>query len=362
MYSSIRSALLSLGIFAVLGSCQKRAPEESIKAFALSETMMEKCEFHEAALSYVKNEIRLFGKITANNNKEAQINPIVSGVVKTINVGLGDYVRQGQVLATIQSSEVASFRKEKMDAINNLTIAEKNMQVARDLFEGKLNSEKDVAAAESELEKAKAELERMNEVYAIYRLRSGSLYQVQAPISGFVITKNITINEQLRLDQAEPLFTVAEIDEIWAVANVNESDIAKISESQDVVVHTLAFPDFHYKGKIEKIYNVIDPETRAMKIRVKIPNSDYKLKPEMNCTVDVHFTEDKELVTVPASAVIFDKSKHWVMVFRDKHNIETREVQLYRELGKETYIQSGLSPGETVISENGILVYDALND
>src|SRR5690606_13797609 len=148
----------------------------------------------------------------------------------------------------------------------DLAIAEKGLQVANDLFEGKLNSERDVKVAEKEVEKARSELERINEIYTIYSLQGGSMYQVRAPISGFVITKNITINEQLRLDLPEPLFTIAEINEIWAVANVNESDIAKIEVGQNVVVNTLAFPDFHYKSQIEKIYNVIDPETRSMKI------------------------------------------------------------------------------------------------
>jgi len=124
----------------------------------------------------------------------------------------------------------------------------------------------------------------------------------------------------------------------------------------------LAFPDAPFKGKIDKIFNAIDPETKSMKVRVKIPNSDLKLKPEMNCTVSVSFSENQKMITVPSSAVIFDKSKYWVMVFKDKHNIETRRVEIYRQLGEITYIKSGLEEGETVISKNGLLIYDAIND
>lgn len=336
--------------------------EHDIKKFELSEEMLAKCTIDTAQMTDVKNEIRLFGKVAANNNKVAEINPIMSGVVKSINVGLGDYVKQGQLLATIQSSEVATFRKERLDALNNLAIAEKALQVAKDLYESKLNAEKDIKLAENEVDKAKAELERINEVYAIYGLNSGSLFQVKAPISGFIIEKNLTINEQLRSDQAEPLFIVAEINDIWAVANVHESDIAKIETGQSVIVKTLAFEDFRYEGTIEKIYNVIDPETRSMKIRVNIPNNDYKLKPEMNCTVSVHFKEPQQMVTIPSSAVIFDKSKYWVMVYKDKHTIETREIEVYRQLQDETYIKAGIREGEKIISQNGLLVYDALND
>jgi cobalt-zinc-cadmium efflux system membrane fusion protein len=353
---------LLTGFVLLLNSCNNKQAEETAIAFSMSETMMEKCEFHQVKYEEVKNEMRLFGKITADNNKMAEVYPIVSGIVKSIHVELGDYVKQGQILASIQSSEVASFQKEKLDAISNVAITEKNLQVAKDLFAGKLNSEKDVAAAERELEKAKAELSRINEIYSIYSLKGGSLYNVTAPISGFVVTKKINQNEQIRLDNSEPIFSIADIDEVWALANVNESDIAKIQVGYDVTVNTLAFPDAPFKGKVDKIFNAIDPETKSMKVRVKIPNPDFKLKPEMHCTVSVSFSENKKMIAIPSSAVIFDKSKYWVMVFKDKHNIETRRVDIYRQLGEITYIKSGLEEGETVISKNGLLIYDAIND
>lgn len=359
---NINTYLLLTVSLILLNSCSDKQVEETATAFSMSETMMEKCEFYEAKNEVVKNEIRLFGKITADNNKMAQVYPIVSGIVKSINVELGDYVKQGQILASIQSSEVASFQKEKLDAINDVAIAEKNLQVAKDLFAGKLNSEKDVSAAERELEKAKAELARINEIYSIYSLKGGSLFNVTAPISGFVVTKKINQNEQIKLDNSEPVFSIADIDEVWALANVNESDIGKIQVGYDVTVNTLAFPDIPFKGKIDKIFNAIDPETKSMKVRIKIPNADLKLKPEMNCTVAVNLSENQSMITVPSSSVVFDKSKYWVMVFKDKHNIETRKVEIYRQLGEITYIKTGLKEGETVISKNGLLIYDALND
>ncbi|MFN4146970.1 MAG: efflux RND transporter periplasmic adaptor subunit [Runella sp.] len=345
-----------------LGSCDQKQTQETATAFSMSDMMMSKCEFYQTQNEIVKNEIRLFGKISADNNKLAQVFPIVGGIVKSINVELGDYVKQGQVLATIRSGEVASFQKEKLDAINDVAIAEKNLQVAKDLFAGKLNSEKDVAAAERELEKAKAELTRINEIYNIYSLKGGSLFNIIAPISGFVVMKQINQNEQIRIDNSEPVFSIAEINEVWALANVNESDIARIQVGYDATVHTLAFPDMPFKGKIDKIFNAIDPETKAMKVRVKIPNKDFRLKPEMNCTVAVSYTENKTMTAVPSSAVIFDKNKYWVMIFKDKRNIETRRVELYRQIGDMTYIKEGLKEGETVISKNSLLIYDALND
>ncbi|MCX6352442.1 MAG: efflux RND transporter periplasmic adaptor subunit [Bacteroidetes bacterium] len=125
---------------------------------------------------------------------------------------------------------------------------------------------------------------------------------------------------------------------------------------------TISFPDDIYKGKVDKIFNTIDPETKAMKIRVKIPNADLKLKPDMEATVTLRFNEDKKMIAVPSASVIFDKSKYWVMVFKNRNNIETRRVEVYRQVGDTSYISSGLSPNEKVISKNGIFIYDELND
>ncbi len=352
--------LLSVSILQLV-SCRNEPPEESA-GFVLTDSMLAKCAFAQAVVTDVRNDIRFFGKITADNNKTAQVYPVVSGVVKTIDIGLGDYVKQGQVLATIQSSEVAGFEKDRLTAINNLAIAEKNLSVANDLFEGKLNAEKDVMQAEKEVEIARSEVERINQVYRIYQLGKGSIFKVTAPTSGFVISKKIVANELLRSDNAEPVFEIADTREIWAVANVNESDIGKIQTGYAARIRTLAFPDTIFTGKVDKIYNVIDPETRSMKIRITIPNYDFRLKAEMNCTVNISFSENKKMVAVPSQAVIFDKSKYWAMVFIDKDHIETREVEMYRQSDDLTYIQSGILEGETVITKNALLIYDALND
>lgn len=357
-------ALLSASAVVLLlaAACQTKAPEPVTEVFSMSDTMMARCEFYEAKNQEVKNNIRLFGKITVDNNKAAQVYPVVSGSVVSIDAELGDYVKQGQKLATIRSSEVAEFQRQKLDAQSDVAMAEKDVQVAKDLFEGQLNSEKDVIAAEKELIKARAELARINEIYAIYKLKDGTVYNITAPISGFILSKNIFPNEQLRADISDPLFSISQINEVWALANVSESDVSKIQLGYDAEVRTLGFPNNVYTGKIDKIFNTIDPETKAMKVRVRLPNENFQLKPEMMATVNVLFNENRRMVAVPSSSVIFDKSRSWVMVFKSRNDIETRSVNVYRQLNGITYISHGLKEGEKVISKNGLFVYDALND
>jgi cobalt-zinc-cadmium efflux system membrane fusion protein len=346
----------------VFGCKQNQAIEEGGVVFSISDTMMERCEFTTANTADVKDQLTLFGKVAADNSRQANIFPIMSGNVLKISTELGDYVNQGQILATMRSSEVADFQRQLLDAKADLALAEKDVQVAKELYAGKINSEKDVIAAQKEYDKAKAELSRIEEVYRIYGLKEGSLFNITAPISGFIVYKDITQNEQLRSDKADIIFSIAQIDEIWVLANVNESDIAKVEVGFEAEVKTISYPDKIFLGKVDRIFNAIDPSTKAMKVLVKIHNKELLLKPEMNATITLKYSENKRMIAIPSSSVIFDKSKYWVMVFKDRQNIETRQVEVYRQLGDVTYLASGLQEGEKIISKNGLMIYDALND
>lgn len=354
---------LICSLVALFYSCQRASTEPvADNGFTLTDTMMSSIKLSAASMQTVQNELKLYGKVTADNNKMSEVFPIVGGAVQKVNVELGDYVQQGQVLASIRSSEVAGYEKERLDATNDLAVAEKNLQVAKDLFAGKLNSEKDVMAAQSEVEKARAALKRINEVYGIYNMKPGALYNVTAPISGFIIEKNITQNMLLNPGDINKLFTIAQINDVWVLANVNESDIGLISPGMDASIKTISYPDRVFTGKVDRIFNILDPETRSMKVRIRIPNADLSLKPEMSATVTLRYAENARMIAIPSGGIVFDKSKNWAMVYHDRHNIETRLIDIYKQVGDTTYIKAGVNEGDTVITKNQLLVYDALND
>ena len=216
--------------------------------------------------------------------------------------------------------------------------------------------------AKGQVAKAISQLNRIEETYKIYNIKGGSIYQVTAPISGFIIQKSINQDMLLRNDRSENIFDIAEISEVWAMANVNESDIEKVKLGEDADITTLSYPDKVFKGKVDKIFNVIDPNTKAMNARVRLSNKDFLLKPDMNASIKLSFNENESMIAVPSTALIFDKSKNFVMIFKDRNNIETRQVEVYRQVGETTYISSGLKENEKVITNNQLFIYDALND
>ncbi|NCU02470.1 MAG: efflux RND transporter periplasmic adaptor subunit [Chitinophagaceae bacterium] len=358
-----RILILPFCMCLLLVSCKHKPGEKEpvSKTFVLSDTMMKSISIEPAVMQQVENELKFYGKITTDNNKLIEVFPIVGGNVEKVNVELGDYVKKGQVLATIRSTEVAGFERDLVDARNNLVVAKNNLRVAQELFDGKLNTEREVAEAQSQYQKAQSELGRMEETYRIYHLKNGSLFEVRSPLSGFVIQKNINQDMQLRSDRTDNIFDIAQIDDVWAIANVNESDIDRVRLGVDAYVTTLSYGEQQFKGKVDKIYNIIDPETKAMKVRVKLSNEGYLLKPEMRAWIVLRFFDKESMVRVPSSAVIFDKSKSYVMLFKDRYNVETRQVEVYRQVGNNIYISSGLKESEKVITKNQLLIYNALN-
>jgi len=343
-------------------NCKKEESEPVEKGFEITETMLKTTTFATAKIEPLKNEIKFFGKISADKNKLIEVFPMVGGKVEKVYVELGDYVQKGQVLATIRSTEAAGYEKDFEDAVGEVKVAENNLKVAKEMFDGKLNTERDVLLAKNELNIAKSQLNRIKQTYKIINIKPGSIYQVVAPISGYIIQKNINQDMQLRSDRSDNIFDVADTKDVWAIANVNESDINLVALGMDASVSTLSNQDKVFKGKIDKIFRIIDPETNAMNVRIVLDNPNSLLVPDSKATIAVSYTENKSMLAIPSNAIVFDNNKNFVMVYKDKKHIETRPVEVYRQLKEVAYITSGLNEGEKVITHNQLLFYDALND
>ena len=257
---------------------------------------------------------------------------------------------------------MAGVNSELAKGQSELRLAQKNQQVAKEMYADKLNSERDVLTAQKEVERETAELARLKEVLQIYGADRESGALVKAPISGYVLEKNINRGTQLRSDDADAVFTISQLNEIWVMANVNESDIGRIKIGLPAQIQTLSYPDRIFRGTVDKVYNVLDQTTKTMQIRVRLTNERMLLKPGMNASVTLAFEETGSMATIPANALIFDRSKQFVMVFHDRRHIDTRAVEVHRSQGNIAYIRSGLKPGEKVITQSQLLIYDALND
>ena len=225
-------------LITVIASCKGRKDEEPARdqGFTVTDTMMKRIVIDTVKSERVKGTITLNAKITAEEDKYVEVFPLVGGNVTSVNVESGDYVKKGDVLAVIHSGEVADMERQLTESQGDVAQARKNLEVQKDLYNAKLSSDRDLLTAQKELQKMEANLTRTEELFKIYNTGKKSDYIVTAPITGFIIDKKINHDMLLRSDNAQNIFTIAQIDEVWVVANVYESDISRITEGM-VITH-----------------------------------------------------------------------------------------------------------------------------
>jgi membrane fusion protein, heavy metal efflux system len=307
------------------------------------------------------NSITLTGQVDFNQDNEVNIYPLVSGNVQDVKVQLGDYVTAGQVLAVVQSSEMAGYTNNLITAQTNLAVTKKNLDAQQDLFKSGLASQLDVTSAQANYDQASAQLEMIKRVLKINGDNINGDYIIKAPISGFIVQKNITNNTVIRADNGNNVFTISDLKNVWVWANVYESNINKIQLGDVADVSTLSYPGKIFEGKVDKILNVLDPSSKVMKVRVALANTDYALKPQMYASVAVTNKEDQQAICIPSDALIFDHSQYFVVKYNGRYDIQITPVQVINTVGTKTYIASGIQVGDKLIASQALLIYNALN-
>ena len=349
---------------ALLSACggQTEAPQETTRELFLTDSLQNVVSVDTVHIHEVADELTLNGRVTFNQEQVARVFPIFGGTVTEVSAEIGDHVRKGDILAVIRSGEVADYEKQKKEAEQQLIIARRNLQSVQDMFASGMASERDVLQARQELSNAEAEEKRITEIFSIYHLAGKSLYIVKAPVSGFIIEKNINKEMQIRSDQNDEMFVISGLENVWVMADVDESNISKVHENAPVRITTLAYPGKEFTGKIDKVYNMLNDESKTMNVRVKLTNENYLLKPGMFTNVSViSRSSDKQLPRIDSHALVFENGKNFVVTVDADGKLAVKEVEVYRQLSKECYLSSGVQEGDRILNKNVLLVYNALN-
>ena len=317
--------------------------------------------FDTARLENAKNELNLTGKITFNQDQVVKVFPLVGGHIETLKADLGDFVKKGQILAVIRSGDLADLEQQAVAARGELAVAQKNQQVTEDMTKAGLSSQRELVASQEQLQAAKGEVNRVSERRQIVG-GTGSVYLVKAPMSGFIVEKTASQGMELRSDDPENLFTVSNLDHVWVLANVYESDLANVHEGDQATITTISYPDKIFRGRIDKIFNVLDADSKTLKVRVTLDNADYRLKPEMFANVSVSYAGHDQRIAIPAGAVVFDKNRNFVVMVNKENQPIVREVDIYKTIGQKTYLAGGLAPGDRIVTTNQLLIYNALGN
>jgi cobalt-zinc-cadmium efflux system membrane fusion protein len=311
------------------------------------------------------------GKIETNPNLVSRVALPLAGRVSAVLVKLGDSVKRGQPVLTLESADADAAASASLQAQAALTQARANLNKAqsdydraKDLFEHNAVAQKDVLTAENALAQAKAALDQAeigiqqaDRKAQLLGLKPGVFGQkvtVNAPISGKVLDMSVAAGEY-RNDTNAPVMTIADLSTVWVASDVPESAIRFVQVGERIDVELTAYPGETFHGRVTRIADTVDPQTRTIKVRAEMDNSHGKLRPEMYGTIR-HTDSMRTVPVVPVGAVVQGDGKSSVWVEKNPGRFVPVEVKTGERNGDVLPVLSGLQAGARVVVDGAMLL------
>ena len=188
------------------------------------------------------------------------------------------------------------------------------------------------------------------------------VFQIKAPSSGTIVVKNISKGMQIPAG-SDALFTVANLNEVWIMADVYAGNVPFIKQGMKVTIDAIAYPNKLFDGKINSLSRVFDAENRVLKARIVMNNSDNKLMPGMFVDVIATQETEQEALVIPLSALIFDNNKNYVVLYKGDCDLVAKQVDYIGQSNGSCYISlDALDLEDKVITKEQLLIYEQIKN
>ncbi|MDE2440814.1 MAG: efflux RND transporter periplasmic adaptor subunit [Betaproteobacteria bacterium] len=295
--------------------------------------------------------LHLPGRLVWNEEKTVRVFAQVGGRVQSIAVDIGAPVKIGQPLAILSSPEysqaLADARKARADA----QVATQALERNRVLREAGVVAEKEWQQAEAAAIATKAEAERASRRVADLGGEGDGTYTLRSPLAGIVVERNLNPGQEFRPDQSgSPLFVITDLTTLWIQLDAVETDLARLKKDEPLLIESKQYPGERFKGIIRHVADFVDPNTRTVKVRGEVPNTDRRLKGEMfvNALVEL---EPNAALRVPAAAVFLFGKQRYVFVEEATGRYRRQAVEAGTERDGLIDIYAGVQEGDKVVVE-----------
>ena len=317
--------------------------------------------------------IRTTGTVQSNAYKEVPVFPIAGGVVRQINVELGNRVTRGQMLATIFSSELAEAEATYLKMAAEVEEHHLHHHRTTELVEIGAVSREDLEQATSMNKTAEANLASARERLILLGMSEKQidslhttqkfpkpLLTVESPASGTLLARSVNVGEVVM--QGKEMFRVADLSTVWVIGQIYERDFQAVNVGTPAIITMSAYPDKALHGRVSYIDPRVDPQTRTAQVRIELANPRESLK--LGMFVDVNFggaiqaaAGGQAAPAVPRSAVQIIGAKQVVFVATDRPGeFVQRDVFIGPEINGMMPVYSGVSTGEQVVTEGSFLL------
>ena len=300
------------------------------------------------------------GSVEANPARVYSILPPLGGRVIDLPVHLGDHVTAGQPLVSIDSGDLAQAYSDADNARAQEVLTRRALDRARGLNQVGGGPVKDVEAANNDEQQAQAELaraqSRLKTIAGSAAISGNRAFTVAAPAAGSITALSTALGAYIN-DATQSIMTVTNVNQVWVTANVPETDIGFVKTGQDVDLRFVAYPGETFRGTVLFINDIMEPDTRRTKVRIAVNNPDGRFKPNMYANVTFHAPASTVLV-VPDTALLMNNDNTTVFVETAPWSFVRRTVQPGYDSDGNTTIDSGLAPGDRVVTRGGVLLND----
>lgn len=303
----------------------KAASQAAIKEVELNEAQYKASDIVLGGFSMknLSDVVNANGYTKLPPQNQADISVYLSGIVKTINVIEGEYVKKGKVLATIESLELAKLQEEYHTSKSNLDFLTLEYERQKTLSDENVNSKKVFQRTKSDFEIEKARYNSLQKQLNILNLGSAkgtaSLMPVVASISGYITQVNVKIGSTAEI--GKPLFTIVDNSKLHVDLLVYEKDLQKVKPGQDIRFTLTNQDNTEIRGKVFNISQSFENETKSVAVHADITNSGKALIPGMyvNALIDVG---TREVQALPLDAVIKADGREFIFILEEGHEEE----------------------------------------
>jgi RND family efflux transporter MFP subunit len=303
--------------------------------------------FATAEISSAGETLRAVGKVAVDETRISRVHPRIEGWVSRTHADFtGQLVRTGDPLVTLYSPELLAAQQELV-----LALKARDALRSSSHAEAVESSEALVAASRRRLELLALDQARIQE---LERTRSAVRdVTVLSPATGYVTARGVFPGQ--KVSPETELYAIADLSRVWIMADVFETDLAKIRSGQSAWVTPASAPGRGFQARVDYIQPQVDPTSRTLKVRLEAENPDLRLKPDLFVNVEFRMSLAAR-VTVPANAVVNTGTRRLVYVDLGGGRLEPRRVETGDRAGDRIQILSGLRAGERVVAAGTFLV------
>ncbi len=301
-------------------------------------------------------------RVVIDETRASKVGVPLSGRVTSVLVELGQSVKAGDPLFSVASPEIAELRGQREKASVDLEAAKAALDRVRALVATRALPAKEELAAQRDLKEADLAFKLAGSKLESLRVSSqaDNEFTVIAPRAGVVVDKNVLPGQAVSPDGSGTLMVVADLSSVWVVADLFEAQATQVREGAPAEVTSPSIPDLQLDGKVEMVSSVVDPNRHTVPIRVRLPNPDRLLRPNVYARVRFGAAHKTGSVEVPASALVTDGEHQYAYVQADQGRFTRREVVAGSAHDGRVSVLSGLKAGETVVEEGAILLENQL--